>query len=66
LGYWKVFSFMTLGYVVHMLPSRIKNNIKSWYSDAHIITKILVFVGVVFCIYQAKSADIQPFIYFQF
>jgi len=65
-AYWKVFALMVLGYVVHMLPSNLKNRMQWWFTEAPIYVKVLVFVMVIFIIYQATSADIQPFIYFQF
>ncbi|MDB4161033.1 MBOAT family protein [Bacteroidia bacterium] len=66
VAYWKVFALMLTGYVVHMLPSSLKNRLQWWFTEAPMYVKILIFVLVVFGIYQATSADIQPFIYFQF
>jgi len=65
-AYWKVFTLMLLGYVVHMLPSNLKNRMQWWFTEAPLYVKVLIFVLVIFVIYQATSADIQPFIYFQF
>jgi hypothetical protein len=65
-AYWKVFALMLLGYVVHMLPSNLKNRMQWWFTEAPMYVKVLIFVIVIFVIYQATSADIQPFIYFQF
>ena len=66
VAYWKVFALMLTGYVVHMLPSSLKNRLQWWFIEAPMYVKILIFVLVVFGIYQATSAGIQPFIYFQF
>jgi D-alanyl-lipoteichoic acid acyltransferase DltB (MBOAT superfamily) len=65
-AYWKVFIIMLLGYVVHFLPSNLKNRMQWWLSEAPMYVKIILFVVFVFGIYQATSADLQPFIYFQF
>ena len=65
-AYWRVFAFMLTGYVVHLLPSNLKNRVQWWFTEAPMYVKVLIFVVVVFGIYQATSADIQPFIYFQF
>jgi hypothetical protein len=65
-AYWEVFVIMLLGYVVHMLPSNLKNRMQWWFTESPMYVKALIFVIVVFVIYQATSADIQPFIYFQF
>ncbi|MGB0849873.1 MAG: MBOAT family O-acyltransferase, partial [Bacteroidia bacterium] len=65
-GYWRVFALMGLGYLIHLLPSRLKNKIQQSYGQAPIFLKIILFVFVIFGIYQATTAGIQPFIYFQF
>ncbi|MFT6111917.1 MAG: D-alanyl-lipoteichoic acid acyltransferase DltB (MBOAT superfamily) [Bacteroidia bacterium] len=65
-AYRKVFVIMLLGYVAHMLPSNLKNRLQWWFTESPMYVKALIFVIVVVVIYQATSADIQPFIYFQF
>ena len=65
-AYWKVFVLILIGFIIHLLPSNLKNRIQWWFTEAPIYVKVLVFVFVVFGIYQATSADLQPFIYFQF
>jgi alginate O-acetyltransferase complex protein AlgI len=65
-AYWKVFVIMAIGYIMHMLPSNLKNRMQWWFTEAPMYVKVLLFVVVIFVIYQATSADIQPFIYFQF
>ena len=65
-AYWRVFTLMLIGYVVHLLPSNLKNRVQWWFTEAPMYVKVLIFVVVVFSVYQATSADIQPFIYFQF
>jgi alginate O-acetyltransferase complex protein AlgI len=61
-----VFLLMLSAYIIHWLPS----GFKSWYRDRFINSSVLakaVMAGLaVFIIYQAWSAKLQPFIYFQF
>jgi alginate O-acetyltransferase complex protein AlgI len=66
VAYWKVFALIILAYLAHFIPNNIKNRVQWWYSEAPMYVKVLIFVVVVFVIYQATSADLQPFIYFQF
>lgn len=65
-AYPVVFSLLVFAYVVHWLPA----SIKEWYRGVFIKTplwlKMVVVVLVVVILYQAKSSNIQPFIYFQF
>lgn len=65
-GYWRVFALMGLGYVVHLLPRSLKGGVQRTFRDSPIYVKIALFVLVIFGIYQATTAGIQPFIYFQF
>jgi alginate O-acetyltransferase complex protein AlgI len=65
-AYWKVFLVMLLGYVLHWLPYSTKDKLLNWFVDTPIYAKILLCALVVFIIYQSVSAELQPFIYFQF
>lgn len=65
-SYGGVALLMLLGYVLHFLP-------QSWSrATQHIVTHLplplqaLLIVLVVWIVIQVKSADVQPFIYFQF
>ena len=65
-SYRLVFLVMLTGYVIHWLPTKIKD----WYQDTFIKlplpAQVVVSALVVFGVYQAMSADMVPFIYFQF
>jgi len=65
-AYPAVFSMMLFGYILHWLPYKLKDHIKTKFIQAHISLKILISVIVVFIIYQSLSAELQPFVYFQF
>lgn len=65
-GYWKPFVVILIGFVIHLLPSSLKNNAKEWFAATPVYVKVLAMVAVIFLTFQATSADIQPFIYFQF
>ncbi len=65
-SYYKIFILILLGFTVHWLPSRLKENVRGWFIQTHILVKIIIVILIVFILYQAKSAEIQPFIYFQF
>ncbi|HKK58985.1 MAG TPA: MBOAT family O-acyltransferase [Salinivirga sp.] len=65
-GYKWIFLLMLVGFVFHWLPSRVKESYIRWYIVVPWYLKIPIIVIVVFFIFQIQSADIQPFIYFQF
>ena len=57
---------MFLGYLVHWLPTRKKAGYRDWFIRTPIYAKVGIAAAVVFIIYQSWSAELQPFIYFQF
>jgi D-alanyl-lipoteichoic acid acyltransferase DltB (MBOAT superfamily) len=65
-GYRQVFLVMLAGFIVHWLPGTTKQ----WYRQRFIALPLwamaLVCAAVVFAVYQSMTADMVPFIYFQF
>ncbi len=65
-SFWKVFLVMVIGYVIHWLPGWFKDWYKELFIKTPIVLKIVISFIAVFIIYQVMSADMLPFIYFQF
>lgn len=65
-SYRLVFGVMALGYFTHWVPERWKQNLLNGFIRTPLWAKVLITILVVFIIYQSWSADLQPFIYFQF
>lgn len=65
-AYPTIITLLIMAYIVHWLPS----SFKEWYRGLFIKTplwlKMVVVVLIILILYQAKSSNIQPFIYFQF
>jgi len=61
-----VFAIMLFGFAGHYIPSKWKGAVKDWYTNIPDVAKAAVFALAIFIAYQAQSAEIQPFIYFQF
>ena len=65
-AYRPVFLLFTLGYLLHFMPVIITQKAQYIVSKAPSIVQALILVSVIWLIIQTKSANIQPFIYFQF
>ena len=65
-AYPEVFALMALGYVLHFLPASWEQAGCRAVTRLPLVGKALLVVAVVYVVIQVKSADIQPFIYFQF
>ena len=65
-NYKFVFIMFVLGMVIHWLPDRWKR----WYRINFAMLPLwlmgLIVVVAIFVLYQFVTADLQPFIYFQF
>jgi D-alanyl-lipoteichoic acid acyltransferase DltB (MBOAT superfamily) len=65
-SYKLVFGVMILGYLTHWVNQEWKLKWINRFIATPIWAKVLITIVVIFIIYQSWSADLQPFIYFQF
>lgn len=65
-GYALVFALIVFGYLTHFIPAKWNTLSENILSRAPIIAQSLALVFVIWMVIQVKSAEIQPFIYFQF
>ena len=61
-----VFMLFLAGMIIHWLPSRWKRWYRLNFALMPLWLMVLVVCVCVFIIYQFITADLQPFIYFQF
>ncbi len=64
--YWAPFLLFALGMAVHWLPVRFKRRYRLWFALMPLWLMATVVVATVVVLYQFVTADLQPFIYFQF
>lgn len=65
-AYARVCLILLLGYVVHWLPTSFKRFYRDKFIESPVWVKVVISVATVFIIYQSWSAELVPFIYFQF
>jgi D-alanyl-lipoteichoic acid acyltransferase DltB (MBOAT superfamily) len=61
-----VLILFVLGMIIHWLPERFKRWYRYNFAAMPLVLQLLVVVAAIFIIYQFVTADLQPFIYFQF
>jgi len=61
-----VFAVMTLGLVVHWLPETFKQRYREGFAALPLWAMAIACVAVMALIYQTVTAEMVPFIYFQF
>lgn len=65
-GYSGVLTLILIGYLIHWIPSSIKEKYRNIFAGLPLYVMALLVVLVVFVMYQLMSDEMQPFIYFQF
>jgi D-alanyl-lipoteichoic acid acyltransferase DltB (MBOAT superfamily) len=65
-GYAPVLFWMLIGYALHFLPSEVDEAAQRMVTNLPLFGKAVLITAVVMLVMQVKSADVQPFIYFQF
>ena len=65
-AYRSVFILFVLGMIVHWLPTRFKRRYRICFAKMPLPLMAIVTVLIIFIFYQFVTAEMQPFIYFQF
>ncbi len=65
-SYGKIFLVMVIGFAMHLLPASTKAAIRREFYAMPDLAKAGTIMLVVLLLYQVRSAELQPFIYFQF
>ena len=66
VGYKNVLLLLLLGYLLHFTSKAQELRFRSWLTDLPFIGQVCLFIVTVFLLIQIRSADAQPFIYFNF
>lgn len=65
-GYPQVLLLMSVGFILHFMPSHIEDYTCKLVIDSPFVLKVSYMLLIIFIVIQIKSSEIQPFIYFQF
>lgn len=65
-SYYKIVLLMLLGYALHFVPKQYETLTLNWFTQTSLTVKVACMLAVIIIFIQVKSAEIQPFIYFQF
>jgi len=65
-GYSAIIFWMALGYILHLLPRAVESGAQAFVTRMPLPVKALLIVMIAALVMQVKSADLHPFIYFQF
>ena len=65
-AYSSVFLLMFVGYIIHFLPERIKESYRGLFIRIPLIAQLAVIMLVAILLFQMRTTEVMPFIYFRF
>ena len=65
-AYSSTFLLIAVGYIIHLLPENTKESYRGLFISIPLAVQIVVIFGVAILLFQMRSADVLPFIYFRF
>ena len=65
-AYSSVFSLMAAGYIIHLLPEKIKESYRGLFIRIPLAAKFAVVILVAVLLLQMRTTGVIPFIYFRF
>jgi alginate O-acetyltransferase complex protein AlgI len=65
-AYGNVFILILVGYTIHLLPERIKESYRGLFIKIPLIAQLAVSMLVAVMLFQMRTTEVMPFIYFRF
>ena len=65
-AYSRVFLLIAAGYIIHFLPEKVKEAYRGLFIRTHIVIKLVMILLIAVLLYQMRTAELMPFIYFRF
>jgi alginate O-acetyltransferase complex protein AlgI len=65
-SYKNVFAVILLAYSVHWLAVPFKHNLSETFAGLPDLTKAIIITSIIIVLFQLRTSEVQPFIYFQF
>jgi D-alanyl-lipoteichoic acid acyltransferase DltB (MBOAT superfamily) len=65
-AYSSVFLLMAVGYIIHFLPEKFKESYRGLFIRIPLIGQLAIVMVVAILLFQMRSTDTMPFIYFRF
>jgi D-alanyl-lipoteichoic acid acyltransferase DltB (MBOAT superfamily) len=65
-AYSGVLALMAAGYIIHFLPEKFKESYRGLFIKIPLAVQMVIVLLAGFLLYQMRTAEIMPFIYFRF
>ncbi len=64
--YGTVFLLIITGYLIHFLPEKVKESYRGLFINMPVVFQLAAILAMAIVIFQIRTTDIMPFIYFRF
>jgi len=65
-AYGNVFVLILIGYIIHLLPEKIKESYRGLFIRVPLIAQLAIVMLVAVMLFHMRTTEIMPFIYFRF
>ena len=65
-AYGAVFVLILTGYIIHFLPEEIKESYRAVFIKVPVVAQMFIIMIIAVVLFQMRSAEAMPFIYFRF
>jgi D-alanyl-lipoteichoic acid acyltransferase DltB (MBOAT superfamily) len=65
-AYSSVYILMAVGYIIHFLPESVKESYRGFFIRMPLYAQMVIILLIAVMLYQMRTADVIPFIYFRF
>jgi alginate O-acetyltransferase complex protein AlgI len=65
-AYGNAFLLILVGYAIHFLPEKVKESYRGLFIRIPVAAQLVVIIAVAILLYQMRSPEVMPFIYFRF
>jgi len=60
------FALIAAGYLIHFLPEKVKESYRGLFIRIPVAAQMVIVLMIAFLLYQMRTTEIMPFIYFRF
>ena len=65
-AYGNVFLLILIGYIIHLLPEKVKESYRGVFIRVPLAAQLAVIMFVAVMLFQMRTTEVMPFIYFRF
>ena len=65
-AYSSALLLMLVGYIIHFLPEKTKESYRGLFIKIPLVAQLAVIMVIAILLYQMRTTEVMPFIYFRF